>query len=126
MTNVDNKDVDLTDIEIQQCPYNAYKKLRNENPVYQDPKTGFFIITKYQDVRRVLTDPKNFSNSIGAAGQREKANINSEHVRKGIELFEENGWVPAPTLAARDDPNHKEMRSIFDQAVLWKEFWPSC
>ena len=121
MTNTDNKEVDLTDIEIQQCPYNAYTKLRNENPVYQDPKTGFFVITKYQDVRRVLTDPENFSSSLGASGQREEGNINSKHVRKGRELFEETGWVPAPTLAARDDPNHKEMRSIFDQAFRPKK-----
>ena len=37
-------------------------------------------------------------------------------MRKGTQLFKEKGWVPAPTLAGRDDPNHKQMRSIFDQA----------
>ena len=36
-------EVDLTDSNIQQCPYGAYKTLRNEAPVYQDPKTGFLL-----------------------------------------------------------------------------------
>ena len=116
MTKVNEEEIDLTNSEIQQCPYDAYKKLREEAPVYQDPKTGFFIITRYDDVRNVLRDTENFKNSLGAAGQKADANINSDHVKKGIKLFNDKGWVPAPTLAGRDDPNHKEMRSIFDQA----------
>ena len=116
MTDINHEDVDLTDIEIQQCPYDAYKKLRDNAPVYQDPKTGFFIVTRYEDVRHVLKDTENFKSSYGAAGQKAEGNINTEHVNKGTQLFKEKGWVPAPTLAGRDDPNHKEMRSIFDQA----------
>ena len=116
MTNINHEEVDLTDVEIQQCPYDAYKKLRDNAPVYQDPKTGFFIVTRYEDVRNVLKDTENFKSSYGAAGQKAEGNINTEHVNKGTQLFKEKGWVPAPTLAGRDDPNHKEMRSIFDQA----------
>ena len=116
MSELIKEEVDLTNVDVQQCPYDAYKKLREEAPVYKDPKTGFFIITKYKDVRTVLTDTENFKNSLGAAAQKEDANINSDHVKKGIKLFKEKGWVPAPTLAGRDDPNHKEMRSIFNQA----------
>ncbi|MFL2834226.1 MAG: cytochrome P450 [Alphaproteobacteria bacterium] len=116
MSELIKEEVDLTNVDVQQCPYDAYKKLREEAPVYKDPKTGFFIITKYKDVRTVLRDTENFKNSLGAAAQKEDANINSDHVKKGIKLFKERGWVPAPTLAGRDDPNHKEMRSIFDQA----------
>ena len=116
MTDINHEEVDLTDVEIQQCPYDAYKKLRDNAPVYQDPKTGFFIVTRYEDVRNVLKDTENFKSSYGAAGQKAEGNINTEHVNKGTQLFKEKGWVPAPTLAGRDDPNHKEMRSIFDQA----------
>ena len=109
-------EVDLTDSNIQQCPYGAYKTLRNEAPVYQDPKTGFFIVTRYEYVRELLLDTENFSSSFGAAAQKAESNINSDHVKKGVELFEQKGWVPSPTLAGRDNPNHKEMRSIFDKA----------
>ena len=54
MTDLTQEEVDLTDVEIQQCPYDAYKKLRDNAPIYQDPKTGFFIVTRYEDVRHCL------------------------------------------------------------------------
>ena len=40
MPEFKHEEVDLTDVEIQQCPYDAYKKLREDAPVYQDPKTN--------------------------------------------------------------------------------------
>ena len=61
--------------------------LRNEAPVYQDPKTGFFIVTRYEYVRELLLDTENFSSSFGAAAQKAESNINSEHVKKGVETF---------------------------------------
>ena len=114
--NINHNDVDLTSNKVQQCPYSAYKTLRDDAPVYQDPKTGFFIVTRYKYVRELLLDTENFSSSFGAAAQKAESNINSDHVKQGVKLFEEKGWIPAPTLAGRDNPNHKEMRSIFDKA----------
>tara|TARA_B100001057_G_scaffold344325_1_gene345314 strand:- start:326 stop:1603 length:1278 start_codon:yes stop_codon:yes gene_type:complete len=114
--NINHSDVDLTSNQVQQCPYSAYKALRDDAPVYQDPKTGFFIVTRYKYVRELLLDTENFSSSFGAAAQKAESNINSDHVKQGVKLFEEKGWIPAPTLAGRDNPNHKEMRSIFDKA----------
>ena len=29
MPDINHEEVDLTDVEIQQCPYDAYKKLRD-------------------------------------------------------------------------------------------------
>ena len=34
-------EVDLMNIEIQECPYPAYKTLREKAPVYRDKLTGF-------------------------------------------------------------------------------------
>ena len=65
MSELIKEEVDLTNVDVQQCPYDAYKKLREEAPVYKDPKTGFFIITKYKDVRTVLSDAENFKNLLG-------------------------------------------------------------
>ena len=31
---------DFLDAETQECPYDAYTWLRDEAPVYHDPKTG--------------------------------------------------------------------------------------
>jgi cytochrome P450 len=115
-TSINTEKVDLTNHNVQDCPYSAYKTLRDEAPVYQDPKTGFFIVTRYDYVRELLLDTENFSSSFGAAAQKAESNINTDHVKQGVKLFEEKGWLPSPTLAGRDNPNHKEMRTIFDKA----------
>ena len=31
-------------------------------------------------------------------------------------IYARDGWVPATTLADRDDPDHSEMRNLFDHA----------
>ena len=36
-------EVDLMDVEIQECPYPAYKTLREQAPVYRDRLTGFYL-----------------------------------------------------------------------------------
>ncbi len=37
VTKINEEEVDLSNVDIQQCPYDAYKKLRQDAPVYQDP-----------------------------------------------------------------------------------------
>ena len=75
--SINASEVDLTNPEVQQCPYSAYKTLRDEAPVYQDPKTGFFIVTRYDYVKELLLDTENFSSSFGAAAQKAESNINT-------------------------------------------------
>jgi cytochrome P450 len=97
------------------CPYDAYEVLRNEAPIWQDPRTGFFVVTRYDDVRAIIFDTERFVN-----GGRGRARIQNpqmiERGRKIAELYATKGWTPAPTLAGRDDPNHKQMRALFDHA----------
>tara|TARA_S200000501_G_scaffold379003_1_gene446080 strand:- start:7942 stop:9201 length:1260 start_codon:yes stop_codon:yes gene_type:complete len=109
MSSFDPKDVDFFDPDISECPYQAYKILRDNAPVWQDPKSGMFIITRYEDVQEVLRNTEEFRN------KRDKSKIDNRS-RKLREIYKEKGWVPAPTLAGRDDPEHKEMRKLFAHA----------
>ena len=102
-------DVNFFDPEIQECPYDAYALLREEAPVWQDPRTGMFVVTRYEDIHMILRDTERFRNSR----DRSKTDPRADKIRA---LYEEKGWVPAPTLAGRDDPNHKEMRGLFNHA----------
>jgi cytochrome P450 len=107
--------INLFDAELQQCPYPAYKTLRDEAPAYRQPGTDIYIVTRYEDVRRVLMDPETFpSGSAGTAYRMKTGNI--ERQMRVAERFAEKGWVPGPTLASRDDPNHKQMRAMFNEA----------
>ena len=44
-----NDSVNLFDLETQQCPYDAYRTLRNDAPVYQCPHTGMYIVTRFDE-----------------------------------------------------------------------------
>ena len=57
----------IFDPEISECPYGAYKILQEKAPVWKDPKSGMYIITRYEDVQEILKDTKSFRN------QRDKA-----------------------------------------------------
>ena len=105
-------DINLLDAEIQECPYPAYEKLREEAPVWQDPLTGFYVITRYDDLRAILLDTESYSNER----PRNSGQLQDERAVKIHNLYKEKGWVPEPTLAGRDGPNHKQMRAMFDQA----------
>jgi cytochrome P450 len=105
-------DAALADAEVLECPYPTYELLLEEAPVWRDPATGMYVVSRYDDLRAVLKDTDTFSN------------WRTEHdhdaltgpARKAYERFLEKGWVPAPSLAARDDPNHAQMRATFDKA----------
>jgi cytochrome P450 len=108
-------EVNFFDPAVNKCPYDAYDVLRDEAPVWHDPRTGFYVVTRYEDIRTIINDTETYLN-----GGRSRARIQSpqmiERARRITELYETKGWVPAPTLAGRDDPNHKQMRALFDHA----------
>ena len=107
------EDVDFFDPEIRDCPYGAYQTLRDEAPVWIDPTTGFYVVTRYDDVRQILLDTDRFRSGNRPRGANEAA---KQRALKVYARYQEKGWVPAPTLAGRDDPNHREMRRLFDHA----------
>jgi cytochrome P450 len=102
----------LADPEVLECPFPTYQLLREQAPVWQDPRTGLFVITRYEDLRMICLDTERFSNHR-YSNDHERLTGNA---RIAHELFKQKGWVPGASLAARDDPEHAQMRSIFDQA----------
>jgi len=107
-------EINFFDPATNACPYHAYSALRDEAPVWHDQRTGMYVITRYEDVRAILADTEHYTNERKSrrAGPPEVMARAAEMQQ----LYREKGWVPAPTLAGRDDPNHKQMRSMFDQA----------
>ena len=121
--------LDFFDPEVNDCPYHAYAYLRDEAPVWKDAATGMYMISRYEDIRMILLDTKRFSNGVGNGANNtgkairpddpEEAKRQAEIARQAADvqkLYEEKGWVPAPSLDARDDPNHLQMRKLFDGA----------
>lgn len=122
-------DVNFFDPEINDCPYPAYSLLRDEAPIWQDPHTGMFVMTRFADIRAALADVETFTNAVGsAAGMTEKAvkPTDPEEARKAEQAAEEEkilqqlyidkGWPPVATLDALDPPLHMELRRMFEHA----------
>jgi cytochrome P450 len=106
------EDVTLIDPEIQECPFPTYDLLREEAPVFKDPITGMFVVTRYDDLRRIALDYDNFSNHRYSNDPE----MHTPSQQIAHKMFLAKGWVPGKSLAARDDPDHKQMRSLFDDA----------
>lgn len=96
--------IDLTDPDLYANgdPYAVWKWLREHDPVHWHPPgilPGFWVLTKYDDVRAVYRDPAAFS-SVG-----------------GIILRpESHGDDPGGgrTLALTDPPRHRQLRALVD------------
>src|SRR5438132_14191115 len=74
-------------------PYPTYREMRDRHPVYRMEETGFWLITRFEDISRALADPATFSSSRG------------------------NSTVDTPvrvgkTLGTIDPPRHDDLRRI--------------
>lgn len=103
----------LTDPEVQECPFDAYDLLRDEAPVHKDPVTEFYIVSRHEDIRTVLLDPITFS-SQGKYKTRQQ--MHPERWARIRKIYADEGWAHVPSLAHLDEPAHKQLRSIWDNA----------
>ncbi|WP_340312936.1 cytochrome P450 [Rhizorhabdus argentea] len=95
------------DPEVQKCPFPVYDMLRDEQPVYHDPATGYYVLTRYDDVRKALLSHSVLSNRAGFIGDRWTPEAN--------ELFAKGGWLPMDTLVSNDQPEHRTYRTLVDK-----------
>jgi cytochrome P450 len=106
--------ISFIDPRIQECPYPAMDRLLDEAPVYLDPGTGFYVITRYEDLREILLDPVTYSS--GGFLDIVRDSVTADRADRMRRLYEEEGWLPGPSLSMIDDPHHKELRRVFDNA----------
>ena len=97
----------FADPDIQRCPFPAYTRLRDEQPVYRDPISGTFILTRYDDVRKALLNVKALRNGTGLTSTTDDAAANA--------VFQEKGWLPLDTLVSNDPPGHRVYRTLVDK-----------
>lgn len=111
MNTSTEKPLTFLDPEVQVCPFSAYEKLRAETPVYRDPVTKHFILTRYADIRNVLLKPQIYSNRCGMTVKRESMPKEAE------EILRTQGWEIIDTLVSEDPPDHRVHRSLLDKEL---------
>ena len=103
-------DYSLLDADLLASPWDFYAKLHAESPVYQMPETGIYVITRYDDILKVIRDPVTYSNVILAMEA-----LQGEGGRRYQEMLREKGWAHVHVLHRADPPTHVAHRKLVDR-----------
>jgi cytochrome P450 len=80
-------------------PYEIYRRMRDEAPVYYDEDEDFYALTRHADVAAAFRDHESFSSARGC---------NLTMVRSDEE--------PQRSIIFMDPPDHRHMRSLLNKA----------
>ena len=103
--------IDFADPAVQKCPFPAYEALRDTQPIYRDPATGFYQVLDYDLVRQAATDHLNFSSKTGLLMVRDGP-MKEQLAR----VYATEGVPPVQLLVAGDQPEHSFHRALIDKA----------
>jgi len=81
-------------------PFDIYRRMREDAPLYYDEKEDFYAITRHVDVAAALKDHETYSSSRGC---------DLAMVRKGIS-------ADMRSIIFMDPPDHRHMRSLLNKA----------
>lgn len=80
-------------------PFDIYRRMRDEAPIYYDEERDFYALSRHEDVAAALKDPEGFSSSRGCDLSMVRA-----------------GDPPAAAIIFMDPPEHRHMRSLLNKA----------
>ncbi len=102
--------------EIQDDPWDFYQELHERCPVFPMPEIGAVMVTRYDDVRFVLTHPELFSSSGRGGGTKQGLQV--DNARRYQQILRERGWGHVETLQRTDPPIHTDYRRLVAKAFL--------
>jgi cytochrome P450 len=82
------------------APFNTYRRLRDEAPVYHNEKYGFWALSRYEDVEPALKDFETYSSARG--------------ITLDMYLSEPDPTQP-PMIIMMDPPEHTVMRKLVNK-----------
>jgi len=97
--------------EVLACPAVMNRRLREEAPVFQDPMSGIYFISRYADVVAMAQDHQTFSSVMPGTTTRA---VNSDD-QEVIDLIEQ-GYPNVPTMLTQDPPLQRRYRKFVDGA----------
>lgn len=90
---------DPLDPALDAAPYDVWRRLRDEQPVYFNERHGFWALSRYDDVAAALTDPATFSSAHGTV----------------LEMFSEEPMATG-MMIFNDPPAHTRLRRLVSRA----------
>jgi cytochrome P450 len=99
------EEYDFLDPQLQRCPFEFYRSLREYAPVYREPRTGYYIVSRYDELLEVKRDPKRYSNDYARSISMKKP------PPEALALYRQALRRPA-TLQRTDPPLHTRYRKL--------------
>ena len=100
---------DMTD------PFPSYERLRRNAPVHFDERIGYWVVTRYADVKAVFDDWETFSSENAQAPIRPRS-------AGATKIMTEGGFTAYSGLSARVPPEHTRIRAIAQRAFTPRRF----
>jgi cytochrome P450/ferredoxin-NADP reductase len=94
-----------------QAPANYLRWAREQEPVFWSPQLGYWVVTRYEDVKSVFRDNILFS----PANALEKITPATPEVTQILERY---GYAMERTMVNEDEPHHMERRRLLTDAFL--------
>ncbi|MEZ5649334.1 MAG: cytochrome P450/oxidoreductase [Burkholderiaceae bacterium] len=100
--------------DYQLDPAAALRWAREEEPVFYSPDIGYWVVTRYEDVKAVFRDNILFSPSVAL----EKI---TPAPPEAAEILKRYGYAMQRTMVNEDEPDHMERRRLLMDAFLPEE-----
>ena len=92
-------------------PYAAFARHRRDHPVFYAEAIDYWVISRYEDCRRALSDFETFSASNTLSSVTPPS-------RAAAKLLADGGFRPVPTITNVDPPAHNRTRPIAQMAFI--------
>lgn len=99
-------DFSLLDPAVQRCPFEFYRHLRQESPVYWAEDIRCFIVSTYALAKTVFEDTATFSSR-----NVNRRIVNADAVER-VQVLRASGYPRVPFLATNDPPTHSAYRHL--------------
>lgn len=96
-------------------PFPAYAELRAQEPVMFDERIGYWIVSRFHDVKAVFEDWQTFSSENAQAPVRERGAAASKIMLDG-------GFTAYSGLSARRPPEHTRIRAVVQKAFTPRRY----
>lgn len=93
------------------CPYGMNQRLHREAPVYRDPLSGIYFVSRYDDVVAMAMDHETFSSVLPGGGTGSMTGEDPE-----IAAIMADGYPNVSTMLTQDPPLQRRYRKFVDQA----------
>jgi cytochrome P450 len=110
--------VSVFDFDTMKHPYQAYRTLRDADPVHFEPLLNVNVVTRYDLVREAIKDTRTFSSRFDAflnAGQQMLFDAAPDEVKAELTRIGREMIPTPPTMLTLDEPEHTQFRSLVSQ-----------